>query len=178
MRFKKKKTRSYRGSTYHGWGRGAAHHKGAGNRGGKGRAGSGKKADQKKPSYWHEEKGKKGFTSKNRMTMVALNIDELVQKIERFVADGSAAHKDSGYQVDLLKAGYNKLLGKGRVNKKLFITTDFASVSAIEKIKAAGGSVTVLKKIEKKEKKKAEKPANKAKPEGKSAKPAKSDDEE
>lgn len=178
MHFKKKKTRSYRGSTFHGWGRGASHHKGAGSRGGKGRSGSGKKADQKKPSYWHEETGKKGFASKNRMQMTAINIDTLIRRLETMVADGSASRKDSGYQVDLLKAGYDKLLGNGRVTKKLFITTDFASVNAVEKINAAGGSITVLKKIEKKEKKKAEKPAKKAKPEGKSAKPAESDGEE
>jgi len=168
MRFKKKKTRSYRGSTYHGWGRGAAHHKGAGNRGGKGRAGSGKKADQKKPSYWHEETGKRGFTSKNRMKMTALNIDDMMRNLKKLVANGFASHKDSGYQVDLAKAGYDKLLGKGKVDRKLFITTDFASSNAVDKINAAGGSVTVLKKIEKKEKKKAEKPIpKKAKPEGK-----------
>jgi large subunit ribosomal protein L15 len=175
MKFKKKKTRSYRGSTYHGWGRGAAHHKGAGNRGGKGRSGSGKKADQKKPSYWHEETGKRGFASKNRMKLKAINIEGLLRMLDSMVAEGSASKKDSGYQLELTKTGYDKLLGGGKVDKKLFITTDFASASAVEKIKAAGGLVTVLKTIKKKEKKKVEKPAKKAKPEGK---PADSGDEE
>jgi large subunit ribosomal protein L15 len=164
MKFKRKKTRRKRGSTFHGWGRGAAHHKGAGNRGGRGRAGTGKKADQVKPSYWTEPVGKHGFTSKNNFKISAININEINAKMESWIKKGFASKKDKGFEVDLKKAGYDKLLGQGNLNSILFITTDFASKGAVEKIKAFGGNVTVLKKKVKKEKKQkqAAKPAKKA----------------
>jgi large subunit ribosomal protein L15 len=162
MKFKRKKNRRKRGSTFHGWGRGAAHHKGAGNRGGRGRAGTGKKADQNKPSYWTEPVGKHGFTSKNTFHICAININEMNRHLAGWVEKGFAVKKDKGFEVDLKKAGYDKLLGTGEVDRALFVTTDLASQSAVEKIKAAGGSVTILKKKVKKEKKQSAKPAKKA----------------
>ena len=158
MNFKKKKVRKQRGSTYHGWGRGQAHHKGAGNRGGRGRAGSGKRADAKKPSFWKEPTGKIGFTSKSRKKILAINLVEVKANIAIWLEKGFATKIQGGYQIDAKKAGYDKLLGTGEVNEKLIITTDFASKNAVEKVKAAGGEVKVLKTIIKKEKKKAEKP--------------------
>lgn len=158
MRFKKKKSRKQRASTYHGWGRGQAHHKGAGNRGGRGRAGTGKRADAKKPSFWKEPTGKQGFTSKNRKKINAINLEEIKFNMILWIEKGFAAKSANTYQIDLKKAGYDKLLGTGEVKEKLFITTDFASKNAIEKVNTAGGEVKVLKTIIKKEKKKAEKP--------------------
>jgi large subunit ribosomal protein L15 len=158
MRFKNKKVRKQRGSTYHGWGRGQAHHKGAGNRGGRGRAGTGKRADAKKPSFWKEPTGKIGFTSKNRKNIKPINLEEVFDNLNAWISKGFATKVQGGYQIDIKKAGYDKLLGTGEVKEKLFITTDFASKNAVEKIKAAGGEVKVLKKIIKKEKKKADKP--------------------
>jgi large subunit ribosomal protein L15 len=158
MRFKKKKSRKQRGSTYHGWGRGQAHHKGAGNRGGRGRAGTGKRADAKKPSFWKEPTGKIGFTSKGRKKINAINLEEVKVNIALWLEKGFATKTPGGYRVDVKKAGYNKLLGTGEVKEKFIITTDFASRNVIEKVKAAGGEVKILKTIIKKEKKKAEKP--------------------
>jgi large subunit ribosomal protein L15 len=172
MRFKKKKSMKQRASTYHGWGRGQSHHKGAGNRGGRGRAGSGKRADAKKPSFWKEPTGKIGFTSKSRKKINAINLEEMNENIALWLEKGFATKTSGGYQVDIKKAGYDKLLGTGEVKEKLFITTDFASKNAIDKVKAAGGEVKVLKSIIKKEKKKAEKPKKAAEAEeseGKSA---------
>lgn len=158
MRFKKKKSRKQRASTYHGWGRGQAHHKGAGNRGGRGRAGTGKRADAKKPSFWKEPTGKHGFTSKNRKKINAINLEEIRLNLALWAEKGFATKISGGYQIDAKKAGYDKLLGTGEAKEKLFITIDFASKNAIEKVKVTGGEVKVLKTIIKKEKKKAEKP--------------------
>ncbi|MBN2052196.1 uL15 family ribosomal protein [Candidatus Woesearchaeota archaeon] len=157
MRFKKKKVRKQRGSTYHGWGRGASHHKGAGNRGGRGRAGTGKRADAKKPSFWKEPTGKRGFTSKSRMAMKAINLVDVYDNLAEWVNKGFASKTAAGYDVDLKKAGYDKLLGTGEAGEfkeKLFIITDFASINSVAKVKEAGGEVKVLKTIVKKEKKK------------------------
>jgi large subunit ribosomal protein L15 len=171
MKFKRKKNRRKRGSTFHGWGRGAAHHKGAGNRGGRGRAGTGKKADQNKPSYWTEPVGKHGFNSQNRFHITSINICDLVRDIDKFVAKEFAANKGNGFEIDLGKAGYDKLLGTGdseALKVALFITVDYASKGAVEKIKKAGGSVNVLKvKVKKEKKNKAEKKPEKKKSAGK-----------
>jgi len=166
MRFKKKKVTKQRASTYHGYGRSQSHHKGAGNRGGRGNAGSGKRSDGKKPSFWRLPTGRRGFTSINKKIINAINLEDVYANLKGWVAKGIAVKNQAGasYQVDLKKAGYDKLLGTvgngktGEIKEKLFIITDFASGNAVEKVKAAGGEVKVLKTIVKKEKKKAEKP--------------------
>src|SRR5512134_2744206 len=104
MKFKKKKSRRLRASTFHGWGRGASHHKGSGNRGGKGRAGSGKKADGKKPSFWKEPQGKHGFGSKSRMSLIAINIEQVVQNLVEWEKKGFASKKGASFEVDLPRA--------------------------------------------------------------------------
>lgn len=107
-----------------------------------------------KPSFWHEEVGKHGFTSKSRFKSLAINISEVQADIIRWIEKGYALKKDKGYELDLKKAGYGKLLGTGDVSVPLFVSCDFASAGAVEKIKAAGGNVTILKVKVKKEKKK------------------------
>jgi large subunit ribosomal protein L15 len=130
-------------------------HRGKGHRGGAGMAGTGKRADQKKPSIWKDEKyfGKFGFISKSRMPeMIPIDIKTIEDRLESLVKKGLAKHEGGAYTLNLADLGYNKLLGNGKATKKLMITTDFAAASAIEKIKKAGGDVKVL--ITKKEKKK------------------------
>ena len=48
------------------------------------------------------------------------------------------------YIVELEKIGFNKLLGDGRVFMKFRIKTPYASKSAVEKVKEAGGEVIGL----------------------------------
>ena len=47
-----------------------------------------------------------------------------------------------GDSIDLGERGYDKLLGKGRIDRAIHITVAEASARAIEKVEAAGGSVT------------------------------------
>jgi len=66
-------------------------------------------------------------------------------------------------ELDLAGLGYDKLLGQGEVHVALKVRVPRASSTAIEKIKAAGGSVEVLEPTVIKEKKKpAAKPGEKA----------------
>jgi len=180
MRFKKKKNSKKRGSKFCGYGRGAAHHKGAGNRGGRGRAGTGKRADQKKPSYWHLPVGRRGFTSKTRMKIIAINLRDIQKNLNAWVVEGLVLKGTNGYAVELEKLGYNKLLGNGIVSDKLMIITDFASKNAVEKVKEAGGEVKVLKSIVKKEKKPEDKKkTDKGKPDkGKSGEDSRAESED
>jgi large subunit ribosomal protein L15 len=173
-------TSKKRGSKFCGYGRGAAHHKGAGNRGGRGRAGTGKRADTKKPSYWHLPVGKHGFTSKSRMKIKAINLEDILKNLPVWAEKGLVAKSPAGHTIELGKLGYNKLLGNGAVPEKLIILTDFASKNAVEKVKEAGGEVKVLKSIVKKKKKPEDKKkTDKGKPDkGKSGEDSRAESED
>lgn len=138
---KRKKVKKLRGSKTHGWGA-MKKHRGAGNRGGRGMAGTGKRADQKKPSilkeYGNSYFGKRGF-----------NIPPKIKKIKKVINILELPDRDN---INLTELGYDKLLGKGEVTKKLKITVLYCSKKAKEKIEAKGGEVittsTPTKKIE------------------------------
>ena len=144
---RRKKNTKYRGKRWHGWGRGHAHHKGAGNRGGRGNAGSGKRADQNKPRIWKNTDyfGKSGFIKKGQVQNTkSINLDYLDKNIEKLVNDKKAEFKDGTYILDISKIGYDKLLCKGTVRKKFDITCWKASKNAKERIEAAGGKINIL----------------------------------
>ncbi|MFH0868461.1 MAG: uL15 family ribosomal protein [Candidatus Woesearchaeota archaeon] len=141
---KRKKAVRYRGSMTHGKGS-KKKRRGSGNKGGKGMAGSGKRADSKKPSLWKEKYfGKYGFVSKNTKDINIINIKYLDENILKLPSD--AVSKDNDFfSVDLKKLGFDKLLSKGRATNKYKITVPYASKKAIEKIKAKGGEVILVK---------------------------------
>lgn len=70
-----------------------------------------------------------------------LNVEELNEQIERFVTLGFATKNGDVYDVNLTEAGIDKLLGNGNIAVKANVTVAEASETAVEKIKAAGGSV-------------------------------------
>ena len=148
---KRKKNTRQRGSHTYGWGS-KKKHRGAGNRGGRGFAGTGKRADHMKPMFWEEDYfGSKGFVSKTGTTRDnyrAINFLVLQNHIDGFVKDGKAKLSGNTYEVDLGNLGYDILLSKGPVTKKLKIKVTKVSENAVKKIQAFGGSVelTSLKK--------------------------------
>ena len=139
---KSSKSRKRRGSRTHGWGR---MHRGAGDRGGVGKAGSGKKADCKKPSsdkildYF----GKKGFTSRGRSSNrdVTINVKDVLKRAAWFKQKGFAKEEGDLFECDLSKAGFDKLLGTGKVTRKVKITVSTCSASVRKAVEDAGGSV-------------------------------------
>ncbi len=140
---RRKKDTRQRGSHTHGWGS-KKKHRGSGNRGGKGMAGTGKRADQKKPSIWAEEYfGKHGFKSKNRAEIKSVNIGFIDENIENFVQLKLAKHEGGSYSIDIADIGFDKLLSKGRVTRKLLIKALSASAGAIDAVKEAGGEVAL-----------------------------------
>lgn len=143
---RRKKSTRHRGHKTHGWGA-KKKHRGKGHQGGAGMAGTGKRADSKKPSIWKDKDyfGKHGFISKTPNVKInAVNIGYLEQHINKFLSQNLATKDNSAYDVDLKKLGFNKLLGDGRVSIKFKIKTPYASKSAIDKVKEAGGEVTGL----------------------------------
>lgn len=147
MRFKKKKSKRFRGSKTHGWGA-KKKHRGAGNRGGRGMAGTGKRADQFKPTilnlYGNEYFGKHGFKRHNTKEQKGVNIAWLERYAERLAEKKLISKENSMFVVNLKKLGFDKLLSTGKTKKKFDITTNYASEKAVGKIEEAGGKVTVI----------------------------------
>jgi len=142
---RRKKDVKQRGSHTHGWGS-KKKHRGSGNRGGKGMAGTGKRADQKKPSIWKEEYfGKHGFSRINAHSLTSINIGYIDQNIEKLVKSGIAKQQNGSFTINLADLGFDKLLGTGKVSRKIIITSDYASAGAVDAVKAAGGEVIAAK---------------------------------
>ena len=133
-----------RGSKTHGWGA-KKKHRGKGHQGGAGMAGTGKRADSKKPSIWKERYfGKYGFVSKTpKVKINAINISFIEQHIGKFLSNNLIAKENEFYLVELEKLGFNKLLGDGKVMNKYKIKVPYASKTAIDKVKEAGGVVLI-----------------------------------
>ena len=135
------KAKKMRGNHTHGRGKKAG--RGAGLKGGRGRAGANKhrflmlqilggKHEHTQARRW----GRIGFKYRSRdgnPKPVSLNVGDLSLRFP-----GKS-------EIDLQAAGYGKLLGSGHAPAKVTIKVDTATAGAIEKVKAAGGQVVVLK---------------------------------
>ena len=141
---KRKKLKRLRGSHTHGWGS-KKKHRGSGNKGGFGMAGTGKRADQKKPSIWKTDYfGKHGFKFKGQKEeILPVNIKYLEENIDNLIAQKAAVKEGDRISIDISKIGFNKLLGNGRVTKKFYISSKYASAGVVEKVKEAGGEVNL-----------------------------------
>ncbi|MBN2152047.1 MAG: uL15 family ribosomal protein [Candidatus Lokiarchaeota archaeon] len=139
----KKNRGKYRGSRTNGWGR-QAQHRGSGSNAGHGWTGGLKHMWTWVVRYgtWF---GRHGFHRPLQVVkkVNAIDIKTIETRLADFEKAGAATMKGSQHEIDLGALGYNKLLSTGRVNGKYSITVEMASAKAIEKISAAGGSVTV-----------------------------------
>ena len=126
------RTNKFRGrSRYHGRGKKAG--RGAGLRGGRGNAGLNKHRVMTRIKYMPNHWGMYGFNRDPslRTVHVTANVSQLAD---------IAGDNDS---VNLSKLGIDKLLGSGRITKAISVTVEHASAKAIQKVEAAGGSVTL-----------------------------------
>lgn len=151
---KRKKNSRQRGSKTHGYGS-MKKHRGAGNRGGKGMAGTGKRADQYKSwvlkEYGNSYFGKRGFKRDKSVTIIlkTINIGDIQENLEKLKKQGKIEEKNNEFIIDIKKLGYDKVLGKGKLTKKLIITAQFFSEKAIKKIEKAGGkAISSIEKVE------------------------------
>ncbi len=126
------RTNKFRGrSRYHGRGKKAG--RGAGLRGGRGNAGLNKHRVMTRIKYMPNHWGMYGFNRDPslRTVHVTANVSQLAD---------IAGDNDN---VNLSKLGIDKLLGSGRITKAISVTVEHASAKAIQKVEAAGGSVTL-----------------------------------
>ncbi len=128
-----------RGSGTHGHGS-SKKNRGAGSRGGRGKAGLGKKAKHKKQSVEPDYLGEKGFERPQGLQEEddTINLLDIDQHIERFVEEGVAEEKDGTYIFDAEEAGFDKVLGKGRLTRDIDVKAKSFSSRAEEKIEENG----------------------------------------
>ncbi|MGB1436297.1 MAG: uL15m family ribosomal protein [Candidatus Thalassarchaeaceae archaeon] len=124
------RTNKFRGSRYHG--RGKKSGRGAGKRGGRGNAGINKHRLLTRLKYMPRHWGMHGFNRHPslRKVNISMNLQELQDMTE----------EDN---VNLGELGYDKLLGKGKMNRAMNIVVAKASTRAISKVESAGGTVTI-----------------------------------
>ena len=138
---KQKRTRRFRGSRTHGYGRIGQHRKG-GQRGGKGKAG-GRKHDWTHTTAKDPKRfGKHGFhrPTQIRKQYRTINVGEIAAHLDRFT-EATPDPKGSPTPIDLTSHGFNKVLGGGTVPFPLVVTAPVFTHRAAEKIKTAGGKV-------------------------------------
>jgi large subunit ribosomal protein L15 len=163
------KAKKMRGNHTHGRGKKAG--RGAGLAGGRGRAGANKhrflmlqilggKHEHMAAKRW----GRVGFKYRSRdgnPKPVSVNVGDLPLRFP------------GQTDLDLKAQGIGKLLGSGEITYKVSVKVDHASAGAIEKVKAAGGQVTVLvPKVEKAPKADAKAAPKPGTPPGKGGAPA------
>ena len=95
--------------------------------------------------YYPDYFGRHGFKRPQSVVAsnITINIRTLDENIEKYIADGVAKKSGKVISIDLGELGFDKLLGVGTTKKTLNITVSSASKSAIEKIEASGGKVTL-----------------------------------
>ena len=115
--------------------------RGAGSRGGRGKAGRGKKAKHEKMhSEGVHELGEKGFTGTSDQN--GINLRDIDQRIETFVEQGVAEQDGDSYVFYADEAGYDKILGTGKLTQDIEIQAENFSSTAENKVKDGKGKIT------------------------------------
>lgn len=112
--------------------------RGAGSRGGRGKAG----ARKHKTSTFGVKSKKYRFKAMPKMKEI--NLGELNSKLDYLVSKGKVKKEGNKYIVDK-KSGYGKVLSRGETEKEIVLKIN-ASIDAVKKIVAAGGSFEYEKK--------------------------------
>jgi large subunit ribosomal protein L15 len=93
-----------------------------------------------------------GFTPRNHVDMQVVNIETLVELVEKKKISNGIVTPDVLFKIGAISKKNTpvKILGDGELKAKVEVTAHAFSKSAISKIEAAGGKVTVLTKTTKK----------------------------
>jgi large subunit ribosomal protein L15 len=137
------KRSKYRGSRTCGGGT-HKNRRGAGNRGGRGRAGINAHHFVK----WYKEMGgpvfgKDGFYHNPQTTVTTMDVGAIDQIIPSLLAQGIAKQEGDVISINAADMGIDKVLGSGRVTKKMNISAQAFSEQAKEKIEKLGGKAQI-----------------------------------
>ena len=140
-----KKITKMRGRRAAGYGFSAGH-RASGQRGGKGMAGSKKhhyiKVMQENPRYF----GKWGFKRPQKVidNLIAINIGDIDEAADRLVEQGGATRTGKRYNIDVAKLGIDRILGSGKVTRKLnLVGVKAITPRAREKVTGVGGTINL-----------------------------------
>lgn len=137
------KRTKYRGSRTCGGGT-HKNRRGAGNRGGRGRAGQ---RDHRFSHFYLKGEvasGKHGFVNKTSVPVPALDIGAIDQMVEVLLQEGVATRDGDLITLDATELGIDKVLGGGRVTRKLSISAQAFSERARAKIEEMGGQAKTV----------------------------------
>jgi len=138
------KRSKYRGSRTCGGGT-HKNRRGAGNRGGRGRAGINAHHFVK----WYKEMGgpvfgKNGFSNSSQTTVTVIDVGIIDQIIPSLLAQGIAKNEGDVIVINTADMGIEKVLGSGKVTKKMNISAQAFSESAKAKIEKMGGKAQIV----------------------------------
>ena len=138
------KRSKYRGSRTCGGGT-HKNRRGAGNRGGRGRAGINAHHFVK----WYKEMGgpvfgKDGFSNCSQITVTVMDVGIIDQIIPSLLAQGIAKNEGDVIVINTSEMGIDKVLGSGKVTKKMNISAQAFSESAKAKIEKMGGKTQIV----------------------------------
>lgn len=141
---KTQKHRKFRGHrTYHG-----AHRKwrGGGSRGGRGLAGGHKHKWSYVVKYDKKRFGKHGFKRPaSAVTKIrSINLGQIESKMDYFLEKKFAEKEASAIKIDLQKAGYEKVLGGGKIKTPMVVHAKIFSKGAEKKLEEAGGKAVKI----------------------------------
>jgi len=134
---KLRKTRRYRGSRVHGYGR-VGQHRNTGKKGHR-KVGRHKHLWSYVIKYEPEYFGRRGFTSPRSLKHETNTIN--VGELEELANKLKAEKKEGKTFLDLDKLGYNKLLGMGKIAKPVLVKVASSSETATKKLEEAGGKI-------------------------------------
>ncbi|HJJ27157.1 MAG TPA: uL15 family ribosomal protein [Methanocorpusculum sp.] len=117
--------------------------RGAGNRGGRGAAGW---RDHNFTRFYFlgRTEGKHGFVCKTSYSWDVMDIGEIDELVPSLLARGLASQEGDVVKLDAASIGVEKVLGGGKVTRKLAITAEAFSASAVAKIEEKGGQALSL----------------------------------
>lgn len=139
-------TRKLRGSVSCGGGRIGKHRKHSGGRGNAGGLTHNRTAmDRYHPGYFGKIGIRQFHLTRNKLHKPTVNIDKLWSLVTEGTRNTYANNKDRVAVIDVTKAGYSKVLGKGMLPKQpVVIKAKWFSKIAERKIKAVGGACVLI----------------------------------
>ncbi|KAI1729711.1 ribosomal proteins 50S-L15, 50S-L18e, 60S-L27A domain-containing protein [Ditylenchus destructor] len=142
----KKKTRKLRGHVSHGHGRVGKHRKHPGGRGNAGGQHHHRiNFDKYHPGYFGKVGMRNFHLRKNQYYCPTVNLDKLWSLVTEQTRLKYANVKDKAPVINVLRAGYHKVLGKGVLPKQpVIVKAKYFSHTAEEKIKKAGGACILV----------------------------------
>ncbi|KAM3720486.1 60S ribosomal protein L27a [Dirofilaria immitis] len=146
MATSKKKTRKLRGHVSHGHGRVGKHRKHPGGRGNAGGQHHHRiNFDKYHPGYFGKVGMRNFHLRRNRLYCPTVNVDKLWSLVSENLRKVYAEKKNKAPVIDVVRAGYFKVLGKGLLPKQpVIVKAKYFSHSAEKKIKAVGGACVLV----------------------------------